>query len=1282
MKKLLFSYFIFLFITPLFSQNSTLFLKSGEFLLINDIVSDNDLNYHFMHFSEIPSYQNKEKIKTLGINFLEYIPNKSYVVSIPKVCDISSLSDFGVISITSVKPEHKIDPKIQNNKFPSWAINNNWLSVKLLLYKNADIFSVEELIRINNYQIDDINISSNYITVTVDPNELSVLSSINEIWYIEPIDAPGFPENKTARTLHRSNTINTNYATGMHYNGEGVSVVMQDDGYVQPHIDRKGRIDESFCNGCSTSSGNDHGDHCSGTIMGAGNLDPTAKGMADGAFLYTMGYSTGNYTNSSAFPLLHTNYDVVVTSTSYSNGCNAGYTSLASDIDEQAALYTTLIHVFSAGNDGGSDCGYGAGTGWGNVTGGHKQGKNVIAVANLDYVGDIASSSSRGPAEDGRIKPDIGAKGSSVYSTEHNNTYGTKTGTSMSCPGVAGIMAQLYQAYKEINSVTLSPPSALMKCLILNSADDRGNPGPDFKHGWGEVNAYRAVKIMENGTHTNGSISQSFTNNHVINVPANVGLIKVMVYWHDKEGSANASTALVNDINIQLSTPSGTSYNPWVLDPTPNSSILDQDAVRGIDNLNNMEQVTIDNPSLGAYTLSVEGFAVPFGPQEYYVTYEFIMNNEITLTYPVGGESWVPGDGEVIRWDTYGNNGNFTLEYTNNGGVNWQLISSSVSGNSRHYVLNPGPSSTTDNAKVRISRNGILDESEAPFTNIGVPSNLSVYWACPDSINVSWNAVSNATSYEVSMLGQKYMDSIFTTTSTNIWVANPNPNVVSSWFSVKAKINNGKGRRAIAVESQQINNQCEGYGCTDINAYNYSALAFVNDGSCCYISGCTNFTSVNYDSTACFDNGSCIAPIVGCTNPSAINFDPSANTTIAFGGALDNTIGGGGYFNGDQQLNFDASKVCVIKSAVIYSEASNTITFELRNNTGAVIDDTTLNVVFGQQRIPLNFDVPIGIDMQLGVSSGALQNTGLYRNNSGPSYPYDIASAINITSSSAGSAPLGYYYFFYDIEVEIPCIGSITPSWDCIQGSCVDPGTGQGNYASLLACQANCILVAPSWNCVQGNCIDPGNGQGTYTSLSSCQSNCVIAQSWDCDGQGNCLDPGTGNGMYTNLSACETNCIVPSWDCDGQGNCLDPGTGNGIYTNLSACEINCIVPSWDCDGQGNCIDPGTGQGLYSNLNDCELECINVSIDVFDLLAFKIYPNPSENIFNITFTSQTIQDLRVRVLNIIGKETIIEDLQQFVGEYVKTINLDKYSKGIYFLEIETKNGIINKKLILQ
>ena len=78
----------------------------------------------------------------------------------------------------------------------------------------------------------------------------------------------------------------------------------------------------------------------------------------------------------------------------------------------------------------------------------------------------------------------------------------------------------------------------------------------------------------------------------------------------------------------------------------------------------------------------------------------------------------------------------------------------------------------------------------------------------------------------------------------------------------------------------------------------------------------------------------------------------------------------------------------------------------------------------------------------------------------------------------------------------------------------------------------------------------------------------------------------------------------------------------------------------------------------------------------------IYPNPSRDIFNITFSSEEKQNLKVRIVNVIGEELLSEDLQQFVGEYVKAVNLNEYSKGIYFLEIETNNGVINKKLILQ
>jgi hypothetical protein len=78
----------------------------------------------------------------------------------------------------------------------------------------------------------------------------------------------------------------------------------------------------------------------------------------------------------------------------------------------------------------------------------------------------------------------------------------------------------------------------------------------------------------------------------------------------------------------------------------------------------------------------------------------------------------------------------------------------------------------------------------------------------------------------------------------------------------------------------------------------------------------------------------------------------------------------------------------------------------------------------------------------------------------------------------------------------------------------------------------------------------------------------------------------------------------------------------------------------------------------------------------------VYPNPSRDIFNITFTSESVQDLKVRVLNVVGEEIMSENLKQFVGEYTKQINLEANAKGIYFLEIETDNGVINKKLILQ
>jgi len=174
----------------------------------------------------------------------------------------------------------------------------------------------------------------------------------------------------------------------------------------------------------------------------------------------------------------------------------------------------------------------------------------------------------------------------------------------------------------------------------------------------------------------------------------------------------------------------------------------------------------------------------------------------------------------------------------------------------------------------------------------------------------------------------------------------------------------------------------------------------------------------------------------------------------------------------------------------------------------------------------------------------------------------------------------------------VACV-AVTPSWDCINGACVDPGTGMGQYATQANCQTMCMLPSPTWDCTTAGCIDPGTGLGQFATQANCQSMCInIAPSWDCI-NGTCIDPGTGLGAYNSLGVCNSACaITPSWDCiTGQG-CIDPGTGQGSYNSLVACNSVCATtPSWDCDGMGTCTDPGTGAGMYASQAACDNACI-------------------------------------------------------------------------------------------
>ncbi|MFK7783959.1 MAG: S8 family serine peptidase [Crocinitomicaceae bacterium] len=782
----------------LFSQSHSLHLKSGTYSLNNG--SDFTWNqeelidghfYRIVSFNEVPTEHVKKELALNGIQLLDYLPKHAFFAKISPNVNWSSLQNAEVSPILN---DYKLSRLLSRKEYPHWTLfGEDKIELVAAYFEGIPVENATEQIRSIGGSIAITNESQFTLNVRVKLTDLEALYALNSFHYFDVIQPEAEPENGNARANHRSNVLWTENGNGLTYNGSGVKVMMQDDGVIGPHIDYTGRIDQSNCTGCSTSDNNTHGDHVSGTIMGAGNLDPENRGMAHGADLFVYGSGNGNY---NSVPNLYDNEDVVITSKSYSNGCNSGYTSLARQLDGQIYDRPSLIHVFSAGNNGASACSpndYGAGPTWGNITGGHKMGKNVVTVGNLSRYDFLNSSSSRGPATDGRIKPDICGVGTSVVSTGPGNDYFTATGTSMSCPGVAGVLAQLYEGYKDLNGGN-NPESALMKASILNSAEDLGNPGPDFRFGWGRINARRAFDIIQGGQYIADNISQGGSNNHQVTIPSGVSELRVMVYWMDKEGATNASIALVNDINMVVTDPALISYDPWVLDHTPAN--VDLNAVRAIDNLNNVEQVTLTDPAAGTYNIDIDGFAIPDGPQDYYVVYYFV-RDEITVTYPIGGEGIDNASSATVRWDAPEGTDDFTIEYSLDNGSTWNSAGTAAS-NQRFYNW-ATPNVVSGLTKVRVTRNTISDQSDTTFTLIDVPANLEFDWICPDSANIKWDPVTGATAYEVSMLGTKYMDSIGTTSASNLTIQMPAG--TNGWFSVRALgPNNARGERAIAIE--------------------------------------------------------------------------------------------------------------------------------------------------------------------------------------------------------------------------------------------------------------------------------------------------------------------------------------------------------------------------------------------------------------------------------------------------------------------------------------------------
>ncbi|MFA5646792.1 MAG: InlB B-repeat-containing protein [Bacteroidales bacterium] len=701
-------------------------------------------NYVVIKFKSLPTSQEKEELKKQGIVLHSYISNNMYYATISvneQLALEERVSKTTISSIQAIDPLWKIAKDVYSQQIPEHAkVAEGIARVNVIVFKTAKFSAVEKNINEKGYRIQ--HKAAEFFTLTIELPLKDLLDLASQPWvqWIEYVAPPMELDNVQGRNMNRSNILGSNALGQRGLKGKGINVGLW-DGSVEAHPDLGNRL-----NSMEFEYQSEHGQHTSGTILGAGILDPKAMGMAPEATLWAWNFNTQQNGLSAQQEMLMAarDNDVVVTSNSYGVSMNTTYCQTPStynsndnQLDQLVNIFPQLTHVFSAGNDQ-EKCLATTGSRYATST---KRAKNPIFVGALDKLTGMAWFSSWGPMNDGRILPHITAFGDEVYSTVYNNSYDLMSGTSMACPATSGTITLLYQRYKQIYGDY--PIASLAKGAILNTAEDKGNPGPDFQFGYGSLDGLRAVELIEKGNFVTGNIENSQELTHTITVPAGAKELKVMLVWSDYYGTS-ATKALINDLDITVSK-GGTTYLPFILNPSNPSA----NAVQGVDRLNNQEQVVIKNPSSGEYTIKISGFSVPQGPQEYALVYEYYMP-QLMVTHPNGGEKFSPGEQTYVRWTSVGYEGDYTLQLSTNNGQTYQTIASSIPNNQKDYIVTI-PNTVTNKALVRVLQNGTMDVSDATFSIMPSTSNLNLVSVdCGGSgWQLTWDAISEAASYKV-----------------------------------------------------------------------------------------------------------------------------------------------------------------------------------------------------------------------------------------------------------------------------------------------------------------------------------------------------------------------------------------------------------------------------------------------------------------------------------------------------------------------------------------------------
>lgn len=736
-------------------------------------------------FQSVPDQTLREALRQAGVRLLEFVPDLSWYVAIDGAFNPADWHSRGLIGISSLKPEWKAEGDWWlNGQAPAWSrdIARPGNNVLQAYYPQGwDPAACRSLLLEKGIRIRSHYPQFHYFELSVPAASTASLFSLPCFHWFEPLPPPAEGHNMPGRINHRSLALNMPGPGGRDLWGKGIIIGEWDGAGIGSHVDYNDRMvnRQRFVAG---ANGN-HATHVCGTITGGGIIDPFAQGMAPKARIYGWDFS-GNI--PAEMDTASWRDSIVMTNNSYgysSDPCatRGTYDGISRNLDILVSMYPYLSHQFSSGNSRTNNCAAG---GYRTINSGFQAAKNNITVGALTWNDGNSSFHSYGPMRDGRMKPEICGVGVNVYSTLPNNTYaGGWNGTSMSCPGVTGTIAQLYERFRQLNS-NRNPLAHTVKAIVCNTGDDLGNTGPDYAYGFGRINALTALNVLEKRWFKVDSVGNGSTWSDTIRFGAGTGMFKVMLTWDDVPAAVSASPSLVNDLDLELVDSFGNVFRPWTLDPSCHTC----GAIRKRDSLNNAEQFFITNPSSGRWVVRVRGTRVT-GAREVFTISWLPVNNYVRVTYPNGHESFLPPSSttvaQTITWDAYGTTSTFTLEYSADSGATWNTITTGLANSNRFFTWGNAPAGlNTRKALVRVRNGSLSDRSDTTFT---------IYWraaqpqaiVCDRQIHLFWSRTPGAKAYRVLRSINSFMEPIAVTKDTFFTLSGLN-NGQTYWFSLEA----------------------------------------------------------------------------------------------------------------------------------------------------------------------------------------------------------------------------------------------------------------------------------------------------------------------------------------------------------------------------------------------------------------------------------------------------------------------------------------------------------------